>query len=218
MGGIGSGRPPGFGKDTVEGVRSLNVNRLKRAGYIGTNKIGGWEWTRDGERVAWICLTADGDRLRLDYKSRAPGEDWASVEETVEIAQVPCHLGGQRPYFLCPGVVDGRACRRRIVTLFGNGRYFLCRHCYRLAYGSQREGPEDRAMRRANKLRLRLDGEPGLEMPLPRRPKGMWRRTYERRIAEIVAADTEAEAAFMRQTKIFFERIGSPFADEWRKL
>lgn len=51
-----------------------------------------------------------------------------------------CHLGGQRPWFLCPT----RGCGRRIANLYG-GAIFACRHCYRLAYPSQRETPDDRA-------------------------------------------------------------------------
>jgi hypothetical protein len=40
----------------------------------------------------------------------------------------------RRPYFVCPGVVNGTACGRRVAKLYGPGRYFVCRHCYRLAY------------------------------------------------------------------------------------
>jgi len=34
MGGIGSGRPGGSGRDTVEACRSINVNRLHREGCL----------------------------------------------------------------------------------------------------------------------------------------------------------------------------------------
>jgi hypothetical protein len=68
-----------------------------------------------------------------------------------------------RPYFICPGVVSGVGCGRRVAKLHGPGRYFLCRHCYRLAYASQSEGGWDRALRRANKIRQCLGGDPGSE-------------------------------------------------------
>ncbi len=58
---------------------------------------------------------------------------------------------------------------RRVGKLYGPGRYFLCRHCYRLAHASQSENVSDRALRRANKIRKRLGGDAGTDAPFPRR-------------------------------------------------
>ena len=121
-------------------------------------------------------------------------EEWQDVEEPVPIVWTPCHFGGSRPWFVCPGIVNGVPCGRRVGKLYGPGRYFLCRHCYRLAYQSQREQPHERALRRANSIRMRLGGEPGMLCPFPEKPKGMHWRTYERlrqrvRDAEMVAEE-----------------------------
>jgi len=70
-----------------------------------------------------------------------------------------CRFGGARPYFVCPGVVNGITCGRRVAKLYGAGTYFLCRHCYRLAYASQREDRYDRALRRANNIRMRIPSD-----------------------------------------------------------
>ena len=172
MGGCGSGRPSGLGRDTVESCRSIDVNRLHREGCLEPGWRGGWHWTRDGERMASINLRAEADRLRLSYRMRIGGGEWEDVEETINIDRVSCRLGGSRPYFLCPGVVNGVACGRRVAKLHGPGRYFLCRHCYRLAYASQSEGSWDRALRRSNKIRHRLGGDPGSVKSFPERPKG----------------------------------------------
>ena len=53
------------------------------------------------------------------------------------------------------------ACGRRVAKLYGPGRYFVCRHCYRLAYASQSEDAQRRSMRRASKIRQRLVGNAG---------------------------------------------------------
>ena len=180
MGGIGSGRPADLGRDTVESCRAIDVNRLHQEGCLHHGWWGGWQWTRDGEKVASINLRAEEDRLHLSYRVRIAGGDWEDVEETVRIVRVPCRFGGTRSYFICPGVVNGIPCGRRVVKLHGPGRYFLCRNCYRLAHTSQSEGAWDRALRRANTIRMRLGGELGMAAPFPPRPKGMWRRTYER--------------------------------------
>jgi hypothetical protein len=209
MGGLGSGRPGGSGRDTVEGCRSIDVNRLHREGCLRPGWSGVWRWTRDGERVAWITLRAEADRLHLSYRVRVGGGgEWEDVDEAVRVVRVPCRLGGERPYFICPGVVDGVACGRRVAKLHGAGRRFLCRRCHGLAYASQGEGGLDRALRRANKVRVRLGGEPGMASPFPDRPRCMWRRTYERLRARVLAAETRADEAFLTRLEALTARAG----------
>jgi hypothetical protein len=162
VGGFGSGRPSGSGRDTVEASRSVDVNRLHREGCLRAGWAGGWQWTHDGERVAWISLRVDADRMHLTYRVCIGGADWKGVAETVRIVHIACRFGGSRPFFVCPGVVNGIGCGRRVVKLYGARTYFLCRHCYRLAYASQREDRYDRALRRANNIRMRLGGDRAL--------------------------------------------------------
>jgi hypothetical protein len=192
MGGFGSGRPSS-GRNTVEESRSLDVLKLHRAGCLKPGWSGIWQWTQGGERVAWIGLRAEERRLVLTYRHRRGGGEWEDVEEPVRIVWQPCRFGGQRPYFVCPGVVNGVACCRRVIKLYGAGTYFVCRHCYRLAYMSQSEGPLDRLLRRANKIRMRLGGAPGMASRFPDRPKGMHRATYERLRREVFEAEMEAD-------------------------
>jgi hypothetical protein len=90
----------------------------------------------------------------------------------------PCRYGGQRPWFIYPGVVNGRVCGRRVAILYGAGRYFLCRHCYDLTYESQREDLPTRLISKAQKIRQRLGGTASLVDPFPQKPKGMHWRTY----------------------------------------
>ena len=206
MGGVGSGRRSGFGRDTVELCRSLDVNRLHRDGCLEFGWSGSWQWTRGGARVAWISLRAETGRIVLSYRYRRNGGDWQDVEEQIRITYVPCRYGGSRPYFTCPGIVNGNICGRRAVKVFGPGRYFLCRHCYRLAYTSQSEGAWDRAFRRAGKIRRHLGGDAGLAAPFPAKPKGMWWRTYERLREKAIAADLVANKVFVAQAERLLAR------------
>ena len=70
MGGFGSGRPSGSGRDKVEACRSIDVNRLHREGCLRAGWMGGWQWTRDGEKVASINLRAEA-RSAASLLSRA---------------------------------------------------------------------------------------------------------------------------------------------------
>jgi hypothetical protein len=213
VGGFGSGRQDG--RPTVESCRSLNVNRLHAAGCLSPGWSGGWRWARDGEPLAWISLRAEEGRVVLSYRCRFAGGEWQDVEEAVRIARVPCRFGGGRPYFLCPGMAEVTPCGRRVIKLYGAGRYFLCRHCHRLAYTSQRAAPLEGARRaaedRASRLRRRFGGAksrwPYYE-DVPPRPKGMWRRTYRRLRREVVEAERRAEALAWAQMAALVEREG----------
>ncbi len=210
MGGFGSGRPSGSGRDKVEYSRSIDVNRLHREGCLHAGWMGGWQWNQGAEKVASINLRAEPDWLHLSYRVRIAGGEWDNIEEPVRVVRVPCRFGGARPYFICPGVVNGGYCGRRVAKLHGPGRYFLCRHCYRLAHASQSEGTWDRTLRRANKIKQRLGGDPGMAAPFPPKPKGMWRRTYDRLREEAFDAEMRAEEAFEINAARLLARIETP--------
>ena len=189
MGGFGSGRPAGSG--------SIDVNRLHREGCLCAGRICSMQWSRDGDRVTPTNMRAEHDRLHLTYRVRIGTGEWEGVNETVRVVRVACCFGGTRPYFVCPGVVNGTACGRRVAKLYGPGRYFVCRHCYRLAYASQSEDAQRRSMRRANKIRQRLGGNAGTASPLPPKPKGVWQRTYERLREQAFDAEERADEALL---------------------
>jgi len=173
MGGMGSGRRSGWGKNTVSDMRRIDVRRWQREGILKAGIAGGWQWSNRGEVVASIKYAVESGAVRLMYKSRDRGEKWQDMDYRVRLAWTPCNLGGSRAWFLCP------SCGRRVALLYG-GKVFACRHCHRLAYDCQRETPDDRACRQVDKLRERLKWEPGLLNGNGWKPKWMRWRTFNR--------------------------------------
>ena len=207
MGGFGSGPPSGSGRGKVDECRSIDVSRLHKEGCLQPGWSGGWQWTNNEERVAWINLRAAADCVHLSYRVRIGDGEWENVDETVRIVRVPCRFGGSRAYFVCPGVVNGITCGRRVAKLYGPSRYFLCRQCYRLVNASQSESEWDRAIRRTRKIRQRFRGDPNIDAPFPKKPKGMWRRTYERLHERALKAEMAADEAFALDATRLLARI-----------
>jgi hypothetical protein len=178
MGGYGSGQWYRWGtKETTEGLKALDVRYLQRRGFLQAGSSFSLYWTCRGERCGTIRGVTWPEAVVLYYRTRCLGEEeWHDVEERVPLEWTPCHLGGRRPWFRCPG----RGCGRRVALLYAAGRYFLCRRCYSLTYESCNERPSRRALRRAQNLRERLGGSGSMIEPFPRKPKGMHWKTYFR--------------------------------------
>jgi hypothetical protein len=191
LGGLGSGNRYRFGKKTTtDECRSLDVRRFNREGLLKSGNMFSWRWSRAGQEVASIGALVYQDKLVLSYRSKSGGE-WEDVKESVPLEWTPCNFGGERPWFVCPGMVNGVRCGRRAAILYGPRKYFLCRHCYDLRYESQREDNKDRALRQAQKIRLRLGGRTTMMEPFPDRPKGMHHDTYVRLCSEHHEAEIE---------------------------
>jgi hypothetical protein len=129
MGGFGSTRWNWVStKDTVDGNRSLDINHLNRAGCLRPGYSGGWEWTR----AAGPDTTGPVDRHLAGTRSRQParhhGEEWRDVEQPTPIVWRPCRFGGARPFFVCPGVINGIACGPMCCAALPNYFYLTLIH------------------------------------------------------------------------------------------
>ena len=82
------GRRGGYGRSTVERAHEVDINHLRRAGYIG-KPPGNW----------WVY------RYKLDRVGIAPkhwnDEAITLTNQTLRITRLPWHFGGSRFYFLC---------------------------------------------------------------------------------------------------------------------
>ncbi len=181
MGGQGSGSWYRYGtKNTTVGLLSLDINWLNRKGYLSPGHISSVHWTRNSEDAGNIGIRAADNNLLLQYRVRISDSDWEDIAECVLITRTPCHYGGSRLWFICPGERAGVPCGRRAGKLYSAGKYFLCRSCYNLAYESQRQPKRDSLLYKAQDIRKRLGGSPDLGYPFPLKPKGMHWKTYLR--------------------------------------
>ena len=198
LGGPGSGRR-GASRLTIEGCRFLDANELSRKGCLNDGWSGYWLWQRNEETAAAVQLMASSGAITLEYQySKGQGTP-GPVTQRIGLVQRPGRYGGIRSYFVCPGALQ--VCGRHVVRLYGGGRLFLCRHCYGLRYSSQYEGDWYRSLRRANKVRLGLGGQPGLDRPFPARPRHMWRKTYERLQVKALEAEMRSDELLLGRAR-----------------
>jgi hypothetical protein len=151
---------------TIERLASdcLDVRELRRKGLFG----GDWVTFRPMLRWPVIAqLRIARYAILLELRDRPP--------QRIQVSWTRPHLGGERPWMHCPH------CQRRVAKLYeGFGGYF-CRACIgNPIYASQALSAQARPHFQACKLRLRLGGDASPTAPLPKRPRRMHLRTYER--------------------------------------
>lgn len=123
------------------------------------------------------------------------GERWGdAVAGDVVMDWTALPSGGKRPWFLCP------SCDRRCGVLYSLRSRIICRKCGELSYESQNESIHYRALRKAQKIRVRLGGSANMTEPFPSRPRYMHRRTYQR-------LTHRYEAAVEQYARLFTARI-----------
>jgi hypothetical protein len=180
------------------------VRRWHREGLLQAGQYFSWSWTRGEEPAGSIGVRTEWDAVVLIYRSRSwGGSEWKSVERQVSVTWTACHLGGRRPWFICPVASGSRYCGRRVAVLYGAGELFACRHCCGLAYESQQEPVGQRGLGKAQKIRMQLGGCQSMCEPFPNRPKGMHWRTYDR----LRCAHDVADARSMMGMMGFVDRL-----------
>jgi hypothetical protein len=210
VGGVGSGSWYRFNKKaTTDECHSLDVRYLHRNGLLTPGRWFSLRWSRAGRETGSIRGAVEGNarpyRVILLYRHRrGPSGEWEDVREPVPLSWTACNLGGERPWFICPGA----GCGRRVAVLYGPGRYFLCRHCYELAYQSQRDNKMYRALHKAQAIRERLGGSANMMEPFPERPKGMHHETYWGLWWEHHEAEMEQLAGMREWLDKFEKKVG----------
>lgn len=197
MGGYNSGRRGG--RPTVEDGLTVGLPRMMARDWIRDGQAGHGvqHWSRNGERIASISYSFDMTKpesawLKLSYRVTPAGGEPRNVEQHIRLSYTSPHYGGRRWWMHCPST------GRRIAKLHlpPGGGMFASRESWRLAYRSQRAAHRDRPFEKLFRLQRKLDSDEGWEAD-PYRPKGMWRRTFDRHMERYWELDAECSFEMM---------------------
>jgi hypothetical protein len=131
-------------KQEADDIKSISINFLKKNDYFCGQRSGTITWTRSGmwgESKSSVNVTVsigDEDYLKISYtQTDNHTEEEKSFDYKISLTTTPCNYGGKRYWFICPWYKDGVYCGNRVGTIYKNGDYFACRHCYDLTYSSR---------------------------------------------------------------------------------
>ena len=140
------GRGSYSSRSTTNECKSISVKFLNEYHYFdGYVRSGGMKWSRNGEEtgsIGFVISIIEGDEyIRFQYsQTDRHTDEKTSFDYKARLEWTPCHFGGRRWWFICPLVVNGNVCNRRVGVLYlGSGKYFGCRHCHNLTYESSKE-------------------------------------------------------------------------------
>lgn len=146
-------------------------------------------WDFGGDVIVEIFLTAGEAAVEYRVTKQVPGKQLEEVEDEVRVSWTYPHFGGRRAWIHC----TRSRCGQRTNRLYLDGADLVCRSCAGIRYASKDRPAHERARIRADKIRVRLGGEPGPAGPLPLRPHGKHRRTFRRLLEELIEAEELAE-------------------------
>lgn len=170
MGGTGSGSYlRTSAKQTVESYCTLDINWFNKQGMLvsGLRANTTMSWTRGGSKCAEIGASSVRKRITLSYSANK-----TPIKYDIKVVYSECHLGGERPWFLCP------CCSKRVGKLYLRDMYFYCRGCHNLSYYTRNQSEPFRLLEKSRKIRKRLGCNYGTSEPFPDKPKGMHWKTY----------------------------------------
>jgi hypothetical protein len=144
----------------IEETVWLDIRLLRAWGFLKAGALtrGVVNWRARGVDLRSAQVTANLlNALRITVVWH--GLDGLPETQTIAIERTRCRFGGWRYYFTCPRL--GRRCE--VMPLLDGE--FASREAHAITYASQSEGELDRAYRRRDKLRGRLEGANGIRTP-----------------------------------------------------
>ncbi|MEI6352771.1 MAG: hypothetical protein WCO35_02430 [Candidatus Nomurabacteria bacterium] len=89
----------------------------------------------DQARLAYY-VNLETLKLRLMYSYNNDYEEKINLDYIINLTKTNCNYGGYRYWYICPLIINEKPCERRVGIIYA-GKYFGCRHCYKLKYESQ---------------------------------------------------------------------------------
>ena len=189
MGSCLSGRRNG--KPLVEDCISIDLAQIMRLGPVRTGQAGSGElhWSIDGQRIASATFRLDlidseKPRLTLHFLATLPNGESLPTKQAIALTTTKQNLGGLRWWMRCP--VTGK--RTRTLHLASGRNQFASREALGLAYRVERLDRFNRPFEKLCRVQRRLGQPQGLGHGIER-PKGMWRRTFNRHVAVLERHD-----------------------------
>lgn len=124
-------------------------------------------------------MAGDGNSFSATYQmpTSPRGQPADFTHTRVELVRRPCRFGGTRAYFICP------CCGRTTLRLAVLQEGLRCGRCGRVTWGSRRQRPLQRLMRKADKIGCRLGCDSWQDVPI-NKPAHMHMATFETLKAE----------------------------------
>ena len=183
MGGLGSGRT---GEKTLTSqMTELDVRFLHRNGFNKkVARLTSNQQLESKDESGKVHIRVNAQQMSIDYFYMKYSGERHPICNIIKFDWTSCHFGGHRLWFLCP------KCGRRVGILY-SGKHYYCRICRNLAYPSENEPKPNRMFRKANKIRRRLNSQPGVQNKIWSKPKGMHQKTFDRLFQQVRRLENE---------------------------
>lgn len=130
-------------KTEADDTKKISTSFLKKHKYFTGWRSGtitwtsGWSGNKSNVGIEVSTMNED-NYLRIHYTQtdNSTGEK-KDFDYKIPLTTTPCRYGGKRYWFTCPWYKSGVYCGKRVGTLYKDGDYFACRHCYNLTYSSR---------------------------------------------------------------------------------
>ena len=120
-------------------IFDLNKNNALHNKYDGTINWGLYEVNPPTISLA-VSLLGNNSYIKFSYKQNCANGDEIDIDYRIPLATTLCNYGGVRYWFICPLIVNGQLCGKRVGVLYKPdfSNYFGCRSCFNLTYTSCR--------------------------------------------------------------------------------